>query len=378
MFKRVTALLLIAAEVLCLCGCGSLFEKEYVSVTDYNFSAGAGASDDGKVTVKNMAGLRQAILNLAYSGEKVGVIVFNQDYDGDTTEDIAAACWQVRTQDALCAYCVENISYEINKIVTINEATVRITYSQHANSPQSIDFLSYSYPIESLIKTKMENAERHFVILVSRSSYEDVEQLESLINKIYRANPLMLPKKPHVNIVMYSGTGTQRLFEINMSYLLSDDELSRRRSQMEKIQPVSAQAQNGMTEAEKAVAAAQYLVENCSFADDSSKNTAYSALVEHSADSEGMALGYIALCQKLGLDAKIVYGQKNWSDYCWAIVRVDGSYYHVDPVGALGGMTEMAVLGTDESFWGSYRWDVAAYPKCSGPLSYAQVVNGEA
>lgn len=378
MFRKVAAMILVAAEVLCLCGCGSLFDKEYVSVTDYNFSAAAGAKDDGKVTVKNMAGLKQAILNLAYSGENGGVIVFSQDYDGDTTEDIASACWQVRTRDALCAYCVENISYEINKIVTINEATLRITYSQHADSPQNISFLSYSYPMESLIRTKMENAERHFVILVSRSTYEDAEQLESLISKIYRSNPLLLPRKPHVSINMYSGTGTQRLFELSVSYMMSEDELIRQRHQLEEIRPVDAGSEAEMTEAQKAIAAVQYLTEICEYSNEGSRNTAYSALIEHAADSEGMALGYVALCQKLGLDAQIIYGQKNWSDHCWAIVKVDGSYYHVDPVGAEGGMADITVLGSDQTFWGTYRWDVAAYPKCSGPLSYAQVINGEA
>ena len=118
-------LLLLA---LLLGGC-SAFAKEYVSVQDYTPNTQEQSTPDGKVLVRSPPGLRQAILNMAYAGQTEGSIVFDAAYEGDTTEDMASACWAVRTQDALCAYCVENIAYELNKIVTIHEASVYISYS---------------------------------------------------------------------------------------------------------------------------------------------------------------------------------------------------------------------------------------------------------
>ena len=36
------------------------------------------------------------------------------------------------------------------------------------------------------------------------------------------------------------------------------------------------------------------------------------------------------LGKALGVDCRIVYGQEDWTEHCWNIVRIDGSYYHVD------------------------------------------------
>ena len=80
------------------------------------------------------------------------------------------------------------------------------------------------------------------------------------------------------------------------------------------------------------------------------------------ADSEGVAFGYVELCRRLGLDCRIVYGQKDWQDHCWNIVRIDGEYYHVD---LFAGM-DNGFLKNDSAFWGSYRWAVNEYPKCNG------------
>ena len=137
MLKRILATTL---ALMLLCGC-ALLNNEYVSVKDYTPSVQEESSTDGKVTVKNFSALKQALLKMAYAGKTEGTIVFDAAYDGDTTADMASACWQVRTQDALCAYCVENMAYEINKIVTINEASVYISYSDVSEAAGDIQHL---------------------------------------------------------------------------------------------------------------------------------------------------------------------------------------------------------------------------------------------
>lgn len=373
MWKKLSACIIALAAAVSLCGCGSVFYKEYVSVTDYEPPAQDAYAADGKVTVRNFAALKQALLSLAYSGETEGVIVFDQSYDGDTTEDMASACWQVRTQDALCAYCVENIAYELNKIVTINEASIYISYSDYGELPSEILHMSYSSGVPDMFKRALDAGENYVVVLISRSSY-DAEQMESAVKEVYRENPALVPKEPIASVNMFSGTGTQRLYEISINYGMTDEEMQQRTAQLQAIDAFSGIDTENMNDGMRALAASTYLADNCEVSDAAGDNTAYAALVNRRANSEGIAFAYVELCKQLKLDCRIVYGQHFWSDHCWNIVKVDGNYYHVDIANAIAEGMESSFLRSDEDFWGDYRWDVASYPKCSGELSYNDLV----
>ena len=86
-----------------------------------------------------------------------------------------------------------------------------------------------------------------------------------------------------------------------------------------------------------------------------------------------MALAYVALCEKLGLNCIVVDGQRNWQDHTWNIVRVNGSYYHVDAAVCAEQGIEAGFLLDDELAWVNYRWDVSAYPRCMGTLGFEDV-----
>ena len=366
MMKRLGALAALLLAMGLLCGCG-LLNNEYVSIKDYTPSVQEESSDDGKVTVKNFSALKQALLKMAYAGKTEGTIVFDAAYDGDTTADMASACWQVRTQDALCAYCVENMAYEINKIVTINEASVYISYSDVSEAAGDIRHLAFSSGIDDIIREAFSEGEKKLVVLISRSSYS-AEDMAAAVTRVYREDPALGPKEPLARVNMYSGTGAQRLYEISINYGMTSEELDARTAQLQAVDAFAELDTSGMSEAELAYAACEYLMEHCAVSDDRSDNTAYAALVGGWADSEGAALAYIVLCRELGIDCRIVYGQEDWTEHCWNIVRIDGSYYHVDITAAIENGAEAGFLMNDEMAWGRYRWDVSSYPKCSGEL----------
>ena len=142
--KRLAVLALCGALLLGLCGCGSMFGKEYVVVSDYVPAVPDSSSTEGRITVTELDGLRQALLLLVYDGAKESSIIFDADYEGEINEDMASACWQIRTQDALCAYCVENISYDLTKIVSYYEAHITIRYSDAVCAPTEV--LRRPYP----------------------------------------------------------------------------------------------------------------------------------------------------------------------------------------------------------------------------------------
>ena len=150
----------------CICAvraAGSAFEKEYEAVSDYVPTVQASPYTGDKVTVRDFGSLKQAISEFVLRGETTGKIVFDTAYDGDATEDLASACWQIRTQNALCAYCVENMAYELNKIVTYYEATVYITYAESRAAVSDIVSLPYSSGITDVIRAAFADFEERLV-----------------------------------------------------------------------------------------------------------------------------------------------------------------------------------------------------------------------
>ena len=374
MGKKHLALFMAAVVVFSLCGCSGWFNKEYLSVKDYVPPVQENYSSKDKISVRNFTGLRQALLRFAYAGESEGRIVFDASYDGDPLEDLASACWQVRTQDALCAYCVENIAYELTKIVTTNEATVYYSYSNFCESADNIVHLPYSYGVESTLLETLENRDRKLVVLVASSSYT-AEDIEGLLTRVYRENPTLVPREPRASVNMYSGTGSQRLYEISINYGLTSEELEQRIAALQAVDAFSGMDMESLSNGQRALAACQYLMQHCQLSAAAADNTAYSALVNHTANSEGLAFAYVDLCRQLKLECSIVYGQYQWQDRCWNIVKIDGSYYHVDVFEAINSGLESSFMVNDENFWGNHRWDVASYPKCTGEQNYSDLLN---
>lgn len=369
MLKRLCAVVCALTAVLMLSGCGSVFNKEYVHISDYVPTTPDVADDAERVTVKNLSELKQAILDLVSIGTGEGMIYFDPSYDGDATEDLADACWQVRTQDALCAYCVENIAYDLNKIVSYYEAKLSVTYSGAWQTAGDIVRLKYATGTEDAVLNALDQGLRRLVVLIDRSSLSG-EDMQSLVTRVYRENPVAAPAAPTADINMFSGSGNQRLYEINLSYGISNAELQARREALSELEPLAELDADMLDAPHRALAAAEYLADNCRYDAEGRGNDAYCALIEHSADSEGLALAYVELCRELGLDCEIVYGQENWVEHSWNIIELEGQYYHVDISACIRSGMDAGFLLRDNEIWGGYRWNVASYPACQGELDY--------
>ena len=373
--KRSAAILLLICLMISLCGCGSIFEKEYVSVTD-SIAPQEGESDNAeRYSVSNMTELKKALIGMVYGGAPGGNIAFDASYSGDAAADMENACWQVRTQDSLCAYCVRDISYEMEKIVNYYESTVTIDYTSYAAELSSIVQLPYAVGLEDILATAMEENRSRVTILIGASSYS-VENMKSLILDLYRENPTVCVREPQLTVFMYSGAGRQRLYEINFHYGMAEDEVIRCKSQLKNLDVVSNLDAEGLDEVQGALAACRYLTENCVYSE-TAKASCYDALILRESNSEGLALAYVEMCHQLGIECRIVYGQMGGSDHCWNIVKIDGDYYHVDVSRCYDGDYADGFLLDDESMWNDYRWNISNYPACTGELRYADVAETE-
>ena len=367
----------LAAALLCLllAGCGSVFEKEYVSVTDYVPPVQAESGGGERVTVRNMAELKKAIIAMVYDGAADGSIAFDPNYDGNAPEDMESACWQVRTQDALCAYCVRDLNYELEKIVNYYESTIRIDYTSYAADLSSILRLPYSVGLKDILSAAMEENRPRVTLLIDTSS-TTTENVRSMVQELYRTNPTICVREPMMTVYMYSGAGRQRLYEINFRYGMAEDELIRCKSQLKNLDVVSNLGAEGLDEAHRALAACRYLTDNCSLSD-TAQGSCYDALIRCESNSEGLALAYVEMCHQMGIDCRIVYGQLGGEDHCWNIVTLDGNHYHVDVSRCYEGRFQDGFLLNDENMWNDYRWNISTYPACAGELSYAQLAEEE-
>lgn len=373
--KKLSTALLLTLCCLLLTACGSLFEKEYVSVSDYVPPVQAESSSDERVRVRNMAELKKAIIGMVYEGSSGGSISFDPNYDGSAPEDMESACWQVRTQDALCAYCVRDLSFELEKIVNYYESTVKIDYTSYAAELSSIIQIPYSVGLRDLLSGAMEEGRPRLTLLINTSS-TSVETVKSMVLDLYRNSPTLCVREPELTVYMYSGSGRQRLYEINFSYGMPEDELIRCKAQLKNLDILSNLGAAELDDLHRAFEACRFLTDNCQLSE-SAQGSCYDALIRGESNSEGLALAYVEMCHQMNIDCRIVYGQLGGKDHCWNIVRLDGSNYHVDVCRCYDDRFGEGFLLDDEQMWNDYRWNISNYPACSGPLSYADVAGDE-
>ena len=369
--KKLLCALSIGLLCLLLGGCGSLFEKEYVSVSPYVPPVQAESSASERVTVHNLTELKKAVIDMVYVGAAGGSIAFDPNYEGNPPEDMESACWQVRTQDALCAYCVRDLNYEIEKIVNYYESKVSIDYSSYAADLSSIVRLPYSVGLQDILSAAMEENRPRVTLLIGASS-TTTENVRSIALDLYRKNPTICVREPQLTVYMYSGSGRQRLYEINFRYGMAEDELIRCKAQLKNLDVLSNLGAEKLDEAHRLLAACRYLNENCLLSDDA-PGSCYDALIRGESNSEGLALAFVEMCHQMDIDCRIVFGQLGGTDHCWNIVRLEGSYYHVDVSRCYDGRFEEGFLLDDESMWNDYRWNISTYPACSGELRYADL-----
>jgi hypothetical protein len=350
--KRLLLLLLIMAAL--LTGC-SFFDETYLVESDFPLPDRKDSGSRDTVTVTNLSDLREAIRNTVAAGASERTIVFDSSYTGNPTEDLASACWQVRTEDALCAYCVENIAYEMTQIVSRTETKLNVSYSSGALPVEEIISMPYATDLNARIAEAISSGKKRLAILINRSILTS-ENMVQRFSEVYREHPGLAPQEPHVSVSLFSGSPSQRLYEILLTNDLSETEFKREK---EELDAIVFPPEDETEEYSIALDAFERLSGCC---DPAGPPTVYAALVEKDASPEGIALGFVELCRRGGLECMIVDGQKDWEDHCWNIVRVDGRYYHVD---LFAGMEE-GFLKSDTDFWGSYRWTVNEYPKCEG------------
>lgn len=354
----------LASFLLCaallLSGCG-LFDSTYRFESDCAAPQSI-QEPEGTVLVRNLSGIKSELITLINQGSTSGTLRIDSSYSGDLSNDLATACWQVRTENAFCSYCVESISYETYKALGYSEARIVVSYSRSEEEIAAIHRLGYSYEVGNAVLSALENAQPRLVLLIDHSNYT-AEDMRQLVLSSYAEHPLCLPSAPAAACSLYSGAGNQRLYEITLAYHATEEELEDFRRTVSDFAPFSEEELAKPDKTENMYSAYRYLIENCNYTEDYSPSSAACALLDGRANSEGLAMAFKELCSRFEIPCIVVHGQKNWSSHCWNIVQLYGEHYHVDVSAALSEEEEICLVD-DQRLWESYRWDMSSYPSC--------------
>ncbi len=374
MKKLITVLLLMS---MLLSGCSVMLEKDYVVIEPHNEQY---VEDDQSdvLTVENYAGLKNAILSLVESGLEYGVIRTN-NYEGNVTEDLADAAYEVARNDPLGAFAIDYLTHDYSRIVSYYELHLYITYRRTQEDIDSIVRIGGDSDLKAQLTQLLQQFETKAIY---RFSYYDDKDYDQLVEELCAQDPTLEFGDPKISVSLYPESGVQRIVELEVQYNSDEETLANMRQELlKRIEQNTGGIQQEAADEMKAYRLYRKIVDYTQFdweayemlseGDISQKDmtdTAYDALVNGKALSEGMAKAYYLLCRSMDIECMVVRGRNSGYDYAWNIIEINGEYYHVDCTAAIMDRNYQGYLLTDEDMT-NYRWNDEVYPACEGRMS---------
>lgn len=362
--KKIFALLL---AVCCLAGCGSLGKGSYSSSKPH--ATPPSASEPLHTSVKDYYSLCQALKSLVHSqsaGDKISL----SEYRGALLEDdIRAAIDYVMRYDALAAYAVEKISFQLGEIGNHKAVSFRISYHHNRPNLRTIPYVHTTKQTFELIRTALLDFETSLVFRMDNYSDDD---FALWVEAYADENPHLIMERPLVTVNIFPETGKERLVELAFTYQTNRETL---REMAEYVEPVfQASRLNVIAEEQESVRFSlmyNFLVERTQIQVVPSITPAYSIFRYGVGDSKAFAQLFAAMCRNAQLECFVVSGTKDGQPYFWNIICQDGVYYHVDIL--RHSQNSDLVRYYDDQMVG-YVWDFDDYPVCVPPNNILQEV----
>lgn len=356
---------------LLLTGCASLLEREYSSVTPHS-AVPTTEEDPSILRADSYQELVNALIYLVSGGMEEGAVRLYTDAE-DVVTFLSDACLEVVQEDPLGAYCVEFIKYTIDPVVTYSEARVEITYRRTREQVASIVQATGVTAIRGELESALTSFAPERVLRVSYFE-EDASYIQELARQAYYNVPACALGMPDLSVSVYPNTGRQRIVEVLLSYPLERSELETRRAALAETLEDLARDLAGQPDLPAAAALA--LLELGEY--DAQGGSAANDLFDSgSADSEGLALAYAALCRQLELPCLVAQGTRGEEPHFWDVVRTEEGWRHIDlsaigqedgPGREDGGDRESGPLRTDLALQEmGYLWEENSLPACVEP-----------
>lgn len=333
-------------------GCSAMLNRDYVDVTTHNTTAPTTEGDPFTLRAESYQELVNVLIYFINQGVENGTVRLYMD-SASVEDELEAACLEVVQEDALGAYAVEYIKYSVSPVITYSQADVQITYRRSKEQISSIVSVTGITAIRSELKSALTAFAPEQVLRISYFD-GDSDYILGLVREAYYAAPAAALGMPKAEVHIYPESGRQRIVEILLTYPLDISVLKQRQDQLEQEAEELSQPLSSL-KGDTALLAAGKTVLNAGGYSPTGGNTAYDALLEGGANSEGLALAMALLCQTMDLSCQVISGTLNGQPHFWNMVESSAGRQYVD-------LTTFATSGqslyTDEELLSlGYVWD---------------------
>ena len=357
--KKAAAMLILLAIAVTLCGCDMWMDGTYYSVTPH--PEDNNGADVESVEVTGFTQLQAAIEEMVGSGRESGVVYVSGLETSRLDTFMNMAVNNITTWDAVGAYAVDSISYEVGNNAGRTAVAVDITYNRSRSDILRIKHAKDLEEAKKEVFAALESFDAGVAVLIEEYAETDFVQL---VQDFVDGNPDKCMEMPQVTASIYPESGSERVVELSFVYQTSRDTL---RVMKNYVQPVFEAAALNVSgeegEREKYNRMFFFLMERNDYRVETSLTPAYSLLRHGVGDSKAFAVVYSAMCREAGLDCQIVSGTRSGSAWVWNIICEDGVYYYVD---LLRSEAQGTIVRMTESNMTDYVWDYSAYPE-AGP-----------
>lgn len=226
--------------------------------------------------------------------------------------------------------------------------------------------------VRSIIRQALLDAKEEVMVPRYRIS-DTADELYEIITSEIERNPL----------VMYYDGGSYRsdgLLKIKYKKDAKDVLSHIRAARTKAYSVLSSIIQPGMTDYEKEIAVHDYIINNCVYDYENlvkgtlpeEAYTPYGVLVQGKGVCSGYAAAMKLMMDTLGIECRIVSGKGDGENHAWNIIKIGGSYYHLDvtwddPVLQDGSSTlSYSYFNiTDREAAVRHSWDMRETPGCT-------------
>lgn len=348
------AFVLMIAVGLVLGGCDFWTDSSYYHVTphiqEYRNTGG------DQISVSSYSELRDAVEALVEEGIPKSVIYTSEIDPKQIDSYMQEAILYVSTHNAIGAYALENIDYEVGTNTGVPALALEISYRHNRSEILRIKRTQTMEEAVDVITAALDNCNAGVTLCVD--VYEDMD-LTQMIQDHVENTPWKCMEMPQVAEMIYPDSGQRRVIELSFTYQNSREAL---RNMQEMVEPVFASAElyvhGDADSGEKYTQLYSFLMERYDYTIETSNTPAYSLLRHGVGDAKAFATVYAAMCRQAGLECQVVAGTKEGNPWYWNMIVADGSYYHLDLLtcSQSGGFA----LKQDAQMEG-YVWDYSAY-----------------
>lgn len=352
MKKTVIAL---SGVLLCLmlAGCSFWLQDTYISVKPYH------VQEAGKeyevITAKSYMDIRYALEGMVTDCVKSAIIAV-PDFDEKTVDYyMSVATNYIIKNNAICAYAVDQISYEIGTSGGEMAIAVDIAYNYSRNTILRLKRVEDAGAAVEEMEAALQQYETEITLVIS--DYRETDFLQ-LAQDYVDENPQLCVEMPQLNVTLYPESGKERVLVLSFTYWNSREVL---RSMQNNVQEAFSQLKvTGDTAQLKAVGLYNYLMSQHDYKVETSITPSYSLLRHGVGDSKAFATIYAAMCRQIGVDCRVVSGARGGEAWHWNVIRDGEEVYYVDILRCMDNGT-FALL--QESQMKGYVWDYSAYRK---------------